>query len=724
MKASSRPPLPPDSPGRGSPSATPTKTASPVRGMEDAIVRGSAFARTAIEYDRDACVSGDIEKFRAAAGEYEKTIRTLEPLADSSAIVKSKIDEYATRRTMMLKWIEDYDRSRRASEESIGSTGVSGPGTGSSASAPFSGTSPVHIPPSPTAKAMAEQWEKAERRTSAQQLRSRSPTQRGPKKSPAEDTAPIKQSVRSRERGASSFSSSTKSFDIAFGILFAGCIFLLVYYSLEMFRPYLIPGLVAAIFSIALRPVQLLLTQFFTVEAISDRDGEENARGKNDKYPFGNVNRDVFSTRNVLAFTAVLALLITRNTRLAFFVVAAILVLSTGLFLSLSMMRMMVRSGAVKPASGAIMVILGVLGTGSLILALGFAFGTVKDLIQGVQDLSQLTRAALQSSAENEVVLKQLGEIEERVREALAENQQALRDLSIKLHEYTGVNLSDSVDLILSDRQFSLEDLKSVTMANLPRSLDEVKVLAKESVAKLKDSEVNTSRFQVLVLSALKSVGSGLDGLFDQFRSLIERIGGVATFFGLVPILLARERSVLSILTDVLPLPKRSDGAALRQDLEMVIASTVFGLLYAFLVELVFVHLLFRALNLNFEYLAAFLAGLGSAVPFLPSGVVYTIILGIPQLAARRQWFQCVMLIGLHLLLQPGLPSTMQEARKRMKVGTSILNPKLFSLSILLSVPIFARSAMLFGPGLVTLTSVFYELYQMMNRGKMRSSPE
>jgi len=431
---------------------------------------------------------------------------------------------------------------------------------------------------------------------------------------------------------------------------------------------------------------------------------------------------------NLVLFAVVYGINWFRNPRVALMVTVLVAAIVLSVLVVLSVSRTLV-AARVLPARNlaAILTLVGIVGAAGALMIL-FSVGMAKDLVQGVQDVGQFARRVVEESGGDDLVVQQLEKAEEKLKEAVAQNRERIRNVASSVKEYTAMDLDEIVEILSSDEQVGDNNamdyaaLKVAIIKQIPRSREDLQRHLNHVSSKVQDIEIDWEPYKAQGIEFVKKLVAGAGDIVAKIGEYFQHAGVIVTFLGLLPIFLGRERSTVSILTDIIPMPSRYYNDLIELDVRTAITSLFWGVMRTFAIQLGFVYLLFSAFRLNFEFLAAALSAIGSSVPFLPGGIVWTALLGAPQLAAREKWAELVALLGLHLFLDSGVDAFYDLARKEMTIGASILDRKLVSLVVVLAVPMFGKRALLFGPLIVILCLVVYEIYVFLNAEKYANS--
>mmetsp|Transcript_9039 Transcript_9039/g.23736 ORF Transcript_9039/g.23736 Transcript_9039/m.23736 type:complete len:626 (-) Transcript_9039:233-2110(-) len=248
----------------------------------------------------------------------------------------------------------------------------------------------------------------------------------------------------------------------------------------------------------------------------------------------------------------------------------------------------------------------------------------------------------------------------------------------------------------------------------LPGSVGEARELAAQMRDKLE--ELDVEKYRALAAGAAQKMAGGLAGLAAMVADAFDSIKMAFSFALLLFLLLSMNCSSVSLVTDLLPFPRRNLNDTVELDLRFALSAMVWSTIRFFALHLAYVWMTFSALGLNFEYLAALLAGLSAALPFFPPPFVMTLLFAAPQCLAARKWAQLVALPLAHMFLGNDRDDYLDNVKQHMTVGASILNDELLTLASALGAAVFGRSGVIVAPLLITFSLVLYDIFALINK--------
>jgi len=520
------------------------------------------------------------------------------------------------------------------------------------------------------------------------------------------------------------------------GVTFAAVILLLAWINYEMFKPYLLIVIIAGLFANALRPVRDQIYSWIDPAGLPSMSEMEKKKIHQIK------QMKILNGKNmVLVGSAILALLLLRP--MTFVGLFAFTIISLFLcVLSIFIGRVLVLLQIVDPRNASAgLAITGLVGC-VLTLLIVFSAGITQDLLSGATDGAKFLITSIQSDPERAQWLENQIEMAQAKMVDLAhQNTDKIEGVVHKASEITGMDCMQYVKPILNSVlgdiggnssadssvvpseisvQIDMQVIKQMVLSQwdtvkhqLPSSFSEAKDMA--MLAKERFAEYDVEKYLEIVMKYAQKVASGIAGFFSGLIEAVSSLSNIGSFLAFLFLFLRSETTVMSLLTNILPFTTKTFNQTIEIDLRVAFGTVFWVTIWFFFLHVLFVWVSFSALNLNFEYLAALLAGLAGSLPFLPPPYLFTLVLSAPQLAARRRWVELILLPLLHMMLGDDRDDLLEKMQDNMTFGKSILNYELLTAASVLGGTVFGQSGTLIGPLLISFSFVLYEVFTSEN---------
>ncbi|KAA8495491.1 hypothetical protein FVE85_1646 [Porphyridium purpureum] len=457
------------------------------------------------------------------------------------------------------------------------------------------------------------------------------------------------------------------------------------------------------------------------------------------------------SRKNHLMLLAVIILLAVRQPKLFAFFVSVLVIYGTMLAAGVIVTRILVMLHMVDPNSAASgLTMLSFVGFAVIFLGL-FLTGSAIDVVSGARDGTQyLIRIVQDDPSKVEWIQAKMGEVQDKAQTYVVDNVHNIERIASQVGNVTGVDVMPYVQaglqsalgrdpssplalqsgnasgselggmqtnatelLALMDAEL-LKDKARELYENLqpyvPRSVGEVQ----ELIGSAKERLGNVEQYLDM---AREYTGKGLTLLAKGFSKLVEVISSlswIGSFLAFLFLFLRSEDSAISYLTNMLPLPTKSLNNMIERDLRSAISAIFWVSMRFFMLHVAFVWISFSALGLNFEFIAALLAGLSQVLPFMPPAWVFSLCFSAPQLIAQRRWVEFAALPLVHMFYASDQEDYLETVQERMVVGKSILNYELLTVASVLGLSVFGQQGLLIAPLLITFSLVIYEVFRFI----------
>mmetsp|Transcript_5372 Transcript_5372/g.9443 ORF Transcript_5372/g.9443 Transcript_5372/m.9443 type:complete len:584 (-) Transcript_5372:4218-5969(-) len=541
---------------------------------------------------------------------------------------------------------------------------------------------------------------------------------------------------------------SSRAMDYACGIVMGTGLCLVVYWNVQLFEPYLLIITIAALFSNALRPFRDFVYEIITNSDVEKSDLQVRRESQTKTY---------FNMTNLaFLFLAFLLLCAFQPIRaLAFVSLLAVFAAVVGF--SLLVLKFLVFLRVVDSRAGAAGC---VMFTFALFIALFvsvFVAGITRDLVRGVTGASHFVVDAVKNDPRSqEFVAEKLDLVRTKALELAEANQEKITSILERVEELSGVPATQYAHIIVQQLEVSqngtsvesavcdlsssvngteacvssstidlkgmvpdLETVKGLAVEYgeklrpyVPRSVEEARAL----VAQVREtvSQYNVEEYSAVASNAFEKIAAAFASIAAFLADAFGSIRSIGAFLVLLFFLLAHPRSAVSFLTDIIPFPRREFNEIVELDLRVALSAMFWGTVKYFMLHVVFVWLIFSALGLNFSFLAALLAGLAAALPFMPPPFVFSLVFSAAQLIAGRRWIEFAV-IGTHMFVGNDRSEYLESIKQHMTVGASILNDELLTLSSVLGAAVFGKKGILIAPLLITFSLVIYQVFSLLN---------